>query len=91
MGFENCNILNTLLSVVMISVHHSSSAIQLLDNMLPQSGCINESVRPVISFSKTKQSLLNQQLSSDATKDQMIGDNPSFLHRPVPQEIQYVG
>jgi len=59
----------------MIGVHHSSSANQLLDNSIPQSGCSHESVRPVISFSKTKQSLLNQELSSAATKDPMVGDD----------------
>lgn len=69
MAFENCNIPNTLLSVIMIGVHHSSSAKQPPDNMFPQSGCIRDSVRPVISFFKTKQSLLNQQLSFGATED----------------------
>lgn len=76
MVFENGNIPNTLLCVIMVGVHPSSSANPLLDNMLSQSSCIHDSASPLISFSKTKQFILNQQLSSGATKDQIIGDNP---------------
>lgn len=55
------------------------AAKQLLYNMLPQSGCVHDSVRLVISFPETKQSLLNQQLPYDAIKYQVIGDNPFIL------------
>lgn len=76
----------------MIGVHHSFSANQLLDYILPQSGCMYGSVRTVISFSKTKQLLLNQKLSSDATEDQMIGDSPFILSSsPSPSEFQLAG
>lgn len=77
----------------MVGVHHSFSAHQLLDYILPQSVCMYGSVRPVISFSKTKQLLLNQKLSSDAKKkDQMIGNSPFILSLfPRPSEFQLAG
>lgn len=76
----------------MIGVHYSFLANRLLDYILPQSGCVYGSVRLLTTFSKIKQPLLKQQLSSGATEDQMAGKNPLILSSsPSPSEIQCVG